>query len=178
MGLIRRKFKGFTLIELLVVVAIIAILAAMLLPALARAREQARGAVCKGHLKDIGLGCMMYAQDHSESLPGSLVNISGGDSIVADDGTLYDNYSKMIGVFVCPSSSDTVISYQYSEGLSMVDDSDTPVAWDQEDDKPSGYSGNHDSGVNVLHLGGHVEWKINNDWNASLYDTLGEDDTF
>src|SRR6187549_1872617 len=61
--------KGFTLIELLVVIAIIAILAAILFPAFARARENARRASCQSNLKQIGLGIMQYTQDYDEKYP-------------------------------------------------------------------------------------------------------------
>ncbi len=60
--------KGFTLIELLVVIAIIAILAAILFPVFARAREKARQTSCLSNVKEIALGALMYAQDYDEKL--------------------------------------------------------------------------------------------------------------
>ena len=78
----RKYLHGFTLIELLVVIAIIAILAAILFPVFARARENARRAACQSNLKQISLGIIQYAQDYDERLPtsadGSSGNISDG----------------------------------------------------------------------------------------------------
>ena len=69
-----RKHRGFTLIELLVVIAIIAILAAILFPVFARAREAARKATCLSNLKQIALAALMYAQDYDEVLPTASAN--------------------------------------------------------------------------------------------------------
>src|SRR5208282_3126582 len=63
-GSARTQAGGFTLIELLVVMAIMAILAALLLPALAKGKGQAQSAACKNHLKQIGIGLKMYASDY------------------------------------------------------------------------------------------------------------------
>src|SRR5881392_1671009 len=65
----RWRKSGFTLIELLVVIAIIAILAAILFPVFAKARETARSASCKSNLKQIATGWMMYVQDYDERTP-------------------------------------------------------------------------------------------------------------
>jgi len=65
----KRTQKAFTLIELLVVIAIIAILASILFPVFARARENARRASCMSNLKQLGLGAMMYVQDYDEKYP-------------------------------------------------------------------------------------------------------------
>jgi prepilin-type N-terminal cleavage/methylation domain-containing protein len=61
--------RGFTLIELLVVVAIIALLMAILLPSLAKAREQAKIAVCASNMRQVALGTVLYAQENQDSLP-------------------------------------------------------------------------------------------------------------
>jgi prepilin-type N-terminal cleavage/methylation domain-containing protein/prepilin-type processing-associated H-X9-DG protein len=69
MAFFKSKRRGFTLIELLVVIAIIAILAAILFPVFAQAREAARKASCISNLKQIGMGVLMYAQDYDEEFP-------------------------------------------------------------------------------------------------------------
>jgi prepilin-type N-terminal cleavage/methylation domain-containing protein len=73
-----RKNRGFTLIELLVVIAIIAILAAILFPVFARAREAARKATCISNCKQLALAAIMYAQDYDECLPACVGNDGEG----------------------------------------------------------------------------------------------------
>ncbi len=101
--------QAFTLIELLVVIAIIAILAAILFPVFARARENARRASCQSNLKQIGLGIMQYTQDYDETLPyaamvGSSVTKNFCDTypIWAD---VVQPYTKSLQLFRCPSNS-------------------------------------------------------------------------
>src|SRR3990172_12734890 len=74
-----RRRQGFTLIELLVVIAIIAILAAILFPVFARARENARKSSCQSNHKQIGVAVMMYSQDYDETMP--IYNYTGASGL-------------------------------------------------------------------------------------------------
>jgi prepilin-type N-terminal cleavage/methylation domain-containing protein len=124
----KKQVKGFTLIELLVVIAIISILAAILFPVFARARENARRASCMSNLKQIGLGIMMYVQDYDEKYPTNLVGTKSDDSsyisrtdktypsgnFLVSDGSgsghyltwmdLIYPYTKSVQIFICPSA--------------------------------------------------------------------------
>ena len=97
--------RGFTLIELLVVIAIIAILAAILFPVFARAREKARQTSCLSNLKQIGLGVMMYAQDYDECLPGYIYPATSVPRLYWYQ--MIAPYVKNDQVFICPSARTT-----------------------------------------------------------------------
>jgi prepilin-type N-terminal cleavage/methylation domain-containing protein/prepilin-type processing-associated H-X9-DG protein len=101
--------RGFTLIELLVVIAIIAILAAILFPVFARAREKARQTSCLSNIKQLGLGALMYAQDYDEFLPRTR---GGGPPYIGPYWQqVIEPYVKNRQIFTCPSAKTTAIGY-------------------------------------------------------------------
>ncbi|MDR3708190.1 MAG: DUF1559 domain-containing protein [Capsulimonadaceae bacterium] len=117
------KSRGFTLIELLVVIAIIAILAAILFPVFATAREKARQTACLSNEKQLGLALVQYFQDYDEFA------IEGRDPYGTGNcwaGILYP-YVKSQGVFLCPSDtvSGDICSYAYNSNFVIPN----PAVW-------------------------------------------------
>jgi len=105
---------AFTLIELLVVIAIIAILAAILFPVFAQARERARATACLSNVKQIGTGLMMYTQDWDEVYPAANISpvppINGGGSTVLPIDAQIGQYIKNEQIWSCPSDTNPIYS--------------------------------------------------------------------
>ena len=111
-----RKPRGFTLIELLVVIAIIAILAAILFPVFAKAREKARQTPCASNERQIGLGLLQYNQDNDEAFP-----IGNADAVGKFYGEGWagacQSYIKSPQLFKCPDDSTNGNGYPVSYAL-------------------------------------------------------------
>jgi prepilin-type N-terminal cleavage/methylation domain-containing protein/prepilin-type processing-associated H-X9-DG protein len=139
-----RKNRGFTLIELLVVIAIIAILAAILFPVFAQAREKARSAGCLSNCKQLGTAVMLYVQDYDEVYPVHGYNGNNRMLVTNYDGstkrtkvswpTQFYPYVKNYKVFTCPSDPhptyDRTSEWSGAFPTSFSDNRDLFRQWD------------------------------------------------
>jgi len=183
---------GFTLVELLVVIGIIAVLIAILLPALGRAREQSNRTACLANLRSLGQAMYLYAHSHHDRLPNANLTTTwdgtiGGMALCE----LAANYATP-GVFHCPSDRDPApteitttdyfaansahISYEfYSIWWSGKDGpiltrmgGKAPLAWDLDggEAKASPLQNHGTKGGNILFADGHGDWHFQKEWSA------------
>jgi prepilin-type N-terminal cleavage/methylation domain-containing protein/prepilin-type processing-associated H-X9-DG protein len=177
--------RGFTLIELLVVIAIIAILAAILFPVFARAREKARSSACLSNVKQISLGIQMYVQDYDELLPPYR---QGSSSIYWQH--MVTPYLKNDQILKCPSRlhNTSAVHYGYNYDIDMwslaVIDAPSETCWINDsrnnlshhppmadtttfdlflqgmniDQSPRVAQAPHNDGLNLGFVDGHSKW--------------------
>ncbi len=117
----RTTRSGFTLIELLVVIAIIAILAAILFPVFAQARESARRTACLSNMKQADTAVLMYTQDYDETLPSLTNDAATSPSVRMDVWNLLQPYIKNKDIFLCPDRSQIGCGYGQFVGYGPSD---------------------------------------------------------
>jgi prepilin-type N-terminal cleavage/methylation domain-containing protein/prepilin-type processing-associated H-X9-DG protein len=189
-----RRPAAFTLVELLVVIGIIALLIAILVPALNKAREQSNKVKCLANLKSLGQALHLYAHDFNNRLPNS--NQPGtSDQVAATNEINYvmvkfrELYAKANGIFHCPMDNDPLpgqinngtigfadsarTSYDFfslywvpERGPKLTKLKDAPLAWDLRGGEPTpSLLQNHGTkGGNVVYADGHADWQEARQW--------------
>jgi len=187
----RKSSAGFTLLELFGVIALIGILAAILLPALAKAREQARRTSCLSNLEQFGVATHLYSLEHKGSLPWS-----GGHNEASCFAELYPEYITDTTLYMCPSDpqydpsisfSNTLpdasesyrMSYDYLGAYTdapitidledpVVRNPNMPLVWDIFSVSKDKHAASHvPAGGNVLFADGRAEFVRAGDWFAA-----------
>jgi prepilin-type N-terminal cleavage/methylation domain-containing protein/prepilin-type processing-associated H-X9-DG protein len=197
----RAVFRAFTLVELLVVIGIIAVLIAILLPTLNKAREQSRRAACLANLRTLGQAMITYANDHRDRLPNSNPTGNWGTNTVAVDYVLCvfaNRYVRQPATFHCPSDEDPI---QQSITTSDYDSADSartsydfysvwwapeygprwckikqaPLAWDLRGGwaTPKLYQNHGTKGGNVVYGDGHADWQEQQRWDQPNFPNPG-----
>lgn len=172
------------MVELLTVIAIIAVLASMLLPALQRTRGQAKRSNCMNNLKQFSVAYQMFAQDHYGNFPASTGELYGSSG----DKDIYPDYIPEPSTFWCPEdpnskptnittagadgTNSSEISYAFALGLKISYKVSDPIISDNG--CSSATNDNHGTdGGNVLYLDGHVKWVPSGGWTNSTAATPG-----
>jgi prepilin-type N-terminal cleavage/methylation domain-containing protein len=189
-----RGCRGFTLLELLVVMAIIAVLAALLLPTIGKARERAKRTVCTSNLRQLGSAMLMYTSDHKGRLPNANPPNSVGDYAATNQVlvALNDIYVKSPPVFHCPSDPDETVpdkitnadytlpnsarqSYDFysiwwlpEKGPKLPNIKEAPLAWDLDGGNSNSdrYQNHGSKGGFVVYGDGHVDWEDEREWDG------------
>lgn len=153
--------KGFTLIELLVVIAIIAILAAILFPVFARARENARRASCQSQVKQIVLGVKQYSQDYDEFFPDPANSM--GTAALGAGTSAVATYVNSTQIFQCPSEATTTnlgpSDYAWAPTTQLNETSVSEATTFFTETGSGTPTQRHLNGMNVGYGDGHVKWK-------------------
>ncbi|MGD8236967.1 MAG: DUF1559 domain-containing protein [Armatimonadota bacterium] len=162
-GHLQRNWPAYLIAGVVAVVVVIPIivLAAILFPVFAKAKEKARQAACMSNIKQLGMACMMYATDNDGQLP-TAVDAQGFHDAISP-------YVQNEGLFTCPSARDEQ-SYAFNPNLAGVnieelpDAMNTPMLW-EAGAQPGGLppvpgttTGRHNGGDNVAFADGHCKW--------------------